>query len=153
MVRTIIGLTLAIGLLASASLTAKERLSRQCRVEIIKICEKAIKKRDVRSCIRENIDSISAGCRSEIADRVSARKNTTASKNTPTQRISANRISEYKYGSHERHVLNFKASKQNQSAATLTSVPNSTHRSIDDDARKSGSFAAQQIKMFLSGLL
>ena len=70
----IAALTLALAALGVTTIaSAQNRLPRECRQEIVKLC--GTDRSQIRSCLREKLNELSETCQSELRSRFQARRN------------------------------------------------------------------------------
>lgn len=113
----------AVALLATACHAQRgERLSRECRQEVVKLC--GTDRGKMRECLTEKKDQLSEKCFSEIRERMQQRMGDAERKASPTldkQHATLGAI-EHSYGSDPLQRLDFYASKANDPAPLVIFV-------------------------------
>ena len=111
--KAIIAATLAaLGITTIAS--AQNRLPRECRQEIVKLC--GTDRSQIRGCLREKLSELSETCQTELRSRFQARRNSRGAETSmpATPRPASTTIS---YGDHQRQAIDYYAPVLGQTIA------------------------------------
>lgn len=85
----------AVGLIAMGSAQAQQRLPRECRQEVMKLC--GIDRTEVRTCLKDKAAELSKTCRSAITQRFQEVRGAQSGKRTDTS-VTQSRTQELAYG-------------------------------------------------------
>jgi arylformamidase len=108
-----IALISAVGLIVVGSATsAQERLTPECRREFVQLC--GADRAAMRECIREKADQLSASCKTQLQDRMAARRTKNGGNVNGARSIQQDTkpATEYGYGSSSLQKLDFWAAKK-----------------------------------------
>ena len=110
--------TIAVGFSAASIAAAQDMLPRECRQEIVLLCGKD--RSQLRSCIAEKRDQLTASCRDEIRKRVEARRGD--SRAGKLAAAFSGKAAEMTYGSDALQTLDFHSAKTDRPAPLVLFV-------------------------------
>ena len=113
-------IAIASALMLPAIALAKNRLPRECRQEIVKLCGLTFDRGKIRNCLRKKSEQLSDGCQSELMKRIVARgSKTNAARHKQTK---AQGGVEYSYGSAAKQKLDYFPAKGSPKAPLVVFI-------------------------------
>ena len=100
-IAALVAFGVATGLFTIGTLSAQQRLPRECRQEIVALC--GTDRAQIRTCLREKYSELSEGCAQELRERIQQRRQSQAR----GTRLPPQKFDLVTYGAHERQAADF----------------------------------------------